>query len=141
MATKDELSVRHYEPADYPMLEAWWMDHGAEPMDETMIPPSSCVVTMGDRSVAFGAVFLCNANHVAFFHGMVTRPGLSMAVSSAVLKYLQLGINAIMQSGGHTLLLGTVHPGAMVRGAKMMGFSPAGDLVQPVARIVPPLAI
>lgn len=141
MATTADTSIRHYMPEDYPMLEAWWDSHGVEPMDATMIPPSSCIVVRAFRCVAFGAVFLCNSNHVAFFHGMVTAPGLTMAQSAHALRALQAGIDAIMRSGGHTLLLGTVAPGALVRGAKMMGFAPAGDLVQPVARLVKPLPV
>jgi len=138
METKANITTRHYELSDYPLLESWWESHGAEPMHASMIPPSSCLVMLDDQPSAFGAVFLCNSNHVAFFHGMVTRPGLSMQEARECLLVLQDGLDIIMRSGGHTLLLGTVQQGAMVRGAKMMGFSPAGEPVQAVARIVRP---
>jgi len=141
MATTANITTRHYEPSDYPLLESWWESHGAEPMHESMIPPSSCLVMLDDQPSAFGAVFLCNSNHVAFFHGMVTRPGLSMQEARECLLVLQDGLDIIMRSGGHTLLLGTVTQGAMVRGAKMMGFSPAGEPVQAVARLVRPKPI
>jgi len=120
------------------MLDAWWESHGAQPMHESMIPVSSCLVLSDGDPVAFGAVFPCNSNHVAFFHGMVTRPCLSMQDAREALLALQDGLDIIMRSSGHTLLLGTVQQGAMVRGAKMMGFSPAGEPVQSVARIVRP---
>lgn len=138
MAIKADITLRHYQPSDYPLLESWWEIHGAEPMHESMIPVSTCIVELDGEPAASGSVFPCNNNHVAFFHGMVTRPGLSMQQSSECLMALQDGIDIIMRSSGHTLLLGTVTQGAMVRGAKMMGFSPAGDPVQAVARLVRP---
>lgn len=135
------ITIRHYQPDDYPLLESWWEDHGAEPMHESMIPPSTCIVLLDGEPAASGSVFPCNSNHVAFFHGMVTRPGLSMQQARECLMALQDGLDIIMRAGGHTLLLGTVTQGAMVRGAKMMGFSPAGDPVQAVARLVRPKPI
>lgn len=133
-----ESTIRHYEPEDYPMLKSWWEGHGADPMHHTMIPPSSCVVLLDGQPAAFGAVFLCNSNHVGFFHGMVTRPGLTVKEAKTSLQHLQHGLDIIMRTSGHTLLLGTVRPGAMVRGAMMMGFTPDGDPVQQVSRIVKP---
>lgn len=139
MVTTPEITIRHYEASDYAMLESWWEDHDAEPMHQTMIPISSCVVMADGEPVAFGAVFPCNSNHVAFFHGMVTKPGLLMAESRKFLVALQDGLDIIMRLSGHTLLLGTVTQGAMVRGARMMGFTPAGEPVQAVARLVRPI--
>jgi hypothetical protein len=138
MVTTPDITIRHYRPEDYPLLESWWESHGAEPMHKSMIPVSTCIVELGGEPAASGSVFPCNNNHVAFFHGMVTRPGLSMQDARECLMALQDGIDIIMRSSGHTLLLGTVTQGAMVRGAKMMGFSPAGDPVQAVARLVRP---
>lgn len=140
METKsDRFTIRHYEPSDYPTLEDWWNGHGSEALPEWVIPASTCIVMMDGEPVASGSVFPCNNNHVAFFHGMVTRPGLSMMDARLALFALQDGLDIIMRSGGHTLLLGTVSPGAMLRGAKMMGFAPLGDLVQSVGRVVKPL--
>ncbi|GAA5120696.1 hypothetical protein JIN84_05905 [Luteolibacter yonseiensis] len=135
----DRFTIRHYEPADYPMLEEWWEGHGAPPMHEDMIPVSTCVVMMDGEPVASGSVFPCNNNFVAFFHGMVTRPGLGMREARLALEALQDGLDIIMRTGGHTLLLGTVPEGAMLRGAKIMGFSPTGGPVQGVGRFVKPL--
>ena len=135
----EPTSIRHYEPSDYPMLLGWWREHGGEPMHESMIPPSSCIVIMFGEPVAFGAVFLCNSNHVAFFHGMVTCPRLTLRDAKEALHALQGGIDCIMRTGGHTLLLGTVPAGAMIKGAKWLGFIPAGDPVIPVQRLVQPL--
>jgi hypothetical protein len=135
----EPTSIRHYEPGDYPMLLGWWNAHGGAPMDQTMIPPSSCVVVMFGEPVAFGAVFLCNSNHVAFFHGMVTCPRLTLRDAKEALHALQGGLDIIMRNGGHTLLLGTVPAGAMMKGARWMGFASAGDPVIPVQRLVKPL--
>ena len=121
------------------MLLGWWRAHEGEPMPESMVPPSSCIVMMFGEPVAFGAVFLCNSNHVAFFHGMVTCPRLTMRDAAAALHALQDGIDCIMRTSGHTLLLGTVREGALVRGARWMGFTPSGDPVIQVHRLVKPL--
>jgi len=135
----DRFTIRHYEPADYPMLEAWWEGHGAAAMHEEMVPASTCVVMMDGEPVASGSVFPCNNNFVAFFHGMVTRPGLCLKDARGALLALQDGLDIIMRAGGHTLLLGTVPEGAMLRGAMIMGFSPTGGSVQGVGRLVKPL--
>lgn len=118
------------------MLVAWWAGHGAEALPVEMVPASTCIVTMDGEPVASGSVFPCNNNFVAFFHGMVTRPGLSMKDARGALLALQDGIDIIMRTGGHTLLLGTVPQGAMLRGARMMGFSAMGDPVQGVGRVI-----
>lgn len=138
METKAETTIRHYEPSDYPMIQGWWAVHSAEPLHPGIIPGSSCVVEMDGEPAAFGSVFPCNNNPVAFFHGMVTRPGLTMRQARKALMALQEGIDIICRNGGHTLLLGTVPAGAMMRGARMMGFDPMGDVVHPVGRVVKP---
>lgn len=134
-------AVRHYEKEDYEMLRSWWEWHGAEPLHPGMIPESSCVVLLDGDPAAFGSVFPCNNNFVAFFHGMVARPGLHFRESRASLLALQEGLDIICRNGGHTLLLGTVPSGAMMRGAQMMGFDKMGGLVQGVGRVVKPLPI
>lgn len=139
METKaDRFTIRHYESDDYPELYSWWESHGADPMPAEMIPVSTCIVEMDGEPVASGSIFPCNNNAVAFFHGLVTRPGLGMMDSRLALHALQDGIDIIMRSGGHTLLVGTVHGDAMLRGARMIGFSAMGGLVQGVGRVVEP---
>lgn len=141
MATTSDIAIRHYDPADYPLLESWWEAHGAEPLHESMVPSSTCIVEMGGWPVASGSIFGCNCNHVAFLHGLVTRPGLSIGKAGEALRALMDGIDMMMRASGHTLLLGTVQPGGLARGSRMMGFAFAGDLVQPVARVVKPQSI
>jgi hypothetical protein len=133
------LTIRHYEPSDYPLLESWWQSHGGEPLPESMIPPSSCLVMLDGEPSAFGAVFLCNSNHVGFMHGMCTRPGLSMSEAKSALRALQDGIDIIMRSSGHCLLLGTVGSPAMIKGAKWMGFEVGTKQFVQVNRLVRPL--
>lgn len=133
------FTVRHYEPGDYPTLLGWWQAHGGDALPESMVPASTCVVLMEGDPVASGSIFPCNCNHVAFFHGLVTRPGLTLRQTLEVQHALQAGLDCIMRAGGHTLLLGTVPAGGMLRGAKMAGFHPAGDAVLPVQRLVQPL--
>ena len=137
--SSDRFLIRHYEPADYPMLAAWWESHAADPLPEEMVPQSTCIVTMDGEPAASGSVFPCNNNFVAFFHGMVTRPGLCMRDARAALLALQEGLDIIMRAGGHALLLGTVPQGGMLRGARMMGFLPMGEPVQGVGRVIKPL--
>ena len=136
MEISSDIRIREYAKEDYPVLRGWWQAHDAEPMPEQIIPQSSCVVEDEEGAAAFGAVFLCNANHVAFFHGMVTRPGMCMKHSYRMLKALQDGIDIIMASGGHTILFGTVQPGAMLRGAKRLGFNWSDNNYHQVNRII-----
>lgn len=138
MEIPEEITLRHYKPEDYPMLLEWWETHGADQMPQSMIPPSTCIVMLNGEPAASGSVFLCNSNHVAFFHGMVTRPGLQMATAKRVLLALQDGLDIIMKSSGHTLLLGTVQTGPLARGAKMMGFSILSKPMHSVARVIKP---
>jgi hypothetical protein len=134
--TSDALTLRHYRGDDYPMLLEWWEQHEAPAMHESMVPESTCVVLLNGEPAACGSIFPCNNNHVAFFHGMVTRPGLNMREAKAVISALQDGIDIMMRSSGHTLLLGTVPDGAMMRGARMMGFTVQGTTpVYHVARL------
>jgi len=133
--------VRHYEADDYATIKKWWIDHGADPMPKGMIPQSSVVITIEGEPAGFGSVFLCNSNHVGFFHGMVTRPGLRLGEAFAVLAAMQDGIDVIRQSGGHTHLLGTVRGDAMIRGAKKMGFSVSSGTLNQVERLVKPSTI
>lgn len=134
----DRFTIRHYEPEDYPTLKSWWDAHCSDAMLEEMIPVSTCIVLMDGEPVASGSVFPCNNNGVAFFHGLVTRPGLGMMDARLALFALQDGLDIIMRTGGHTLLIGTVTPGGLLRGAVRMGFTQMGPLMQGVCRIVHP---
>lgn len=136
MEIKSDIKLREYSKDDYPMLKQWWVAHGAERMHDSMIPPSSVIVEDGNGPAAFAAIYLCNSNHVAFCHGLVTRPDLHLGDTMMILEALQDGIDIIMLSSNHTLLLGTVTGPAMVRGAERIGFHVFGKPAFHIARVV-----
>lgn len=138
METRCDLKMRHYEASDYPTLRGWWKYRNAERMHQNMIPPSSCIVEDANGPAAFAAVFLCNSNHVAFCHGLVTRPEMRLHDTYQVLEVLQDAIDIIMAQDNHKLLLGTVTGEGMVRGAKRMGFHVLGKPARHIARISTP---
>jgi hypothetical protein len=141
METLETIRIRHYEATDYLDILSWWEARNAVPMPPVMIPASSCVACDEDgRPAAFIAIFLCNSNHVAFAHGLVMRPGLSMRQAKELFRHLEEGIAAIMRAGGHTHLIGTVENRAgTLRAARILGFAPVGSPMQTLEKLVKPL--
>lgn len=135
---KRVFQIRSYEPADYSTIAPWWEARGAEAWPESLIPPHGIVVEMDGRPVASGWLFLVEGMHVAFFHGMVTRPMLGVSLARQALQHLFEGLDIIMRNSGRTIILGTVEPGAMIHHAKKLGWGVLGRPVQSVVKVVKP---
>ena len=138
MEIRTDIRIREYEPEDYPVLKDWWQRHDAERLHEDMIPKSSVIVEDKNGPAGFAGLLLSNCNQVAFCLGLVVRPGLNVSESQAIHETLQDGMDIIMRSGGHTVLLGTVTGKGMARGAQRMGFLVMSKPAFHIARIVKP---
>lgn len=132
------FSIRPVTPGDYPTMKAWWEARGMEPWPESALPPDGVVVEKDGEPVCAGWLFLVERHHVAFFHGLVSRPRLGMSEAAAALRHLNEGLDIIMRRAGRTLMLGTVPPGAMLVHAKKLGFATLGHPVQSLVKVVYP---
>lgn len=134
------FSIRATNAADYATAKGWWDEHGAEAWPESVLPPDGVMVEMDGEPVCAGWLFLVERHHVAFFHGLVTKPGLSMRVAAEALRHLNEGLDIVMRRAGRTLILGTVPQGGMLAHAKKLGFIPMGEPLLTVAKVVLPPA-
>jgi hypothetical protein len=137
--TSRSLAIRAYTKADFSTLREWWDGHGASVYPETILPPSGVIVERDGKPVAAGFLMLIEQTNLAFFHGMVTKPGMGRRDAWAALQELVAGLDIIMQETGRTLMLGNVPEGAMTIFAKKLGFEVVGPATNPVARITYPL--
>jgi hypothetical protein len=79
--------VRPYDPADFPMVNYWWTEHTAHPLNATTLPPLGVLVC--DAEGPAGALWCYESfgTGVAMLEWPVTRPGLSGKQARAVMAY------------------------------------------------------
>lgn len=77
--------VRPYGEAvgDYQTVSGWQEQRGLGKLLENTLPPTGIIVEMDGEPVAASWLYLCYGIGVAFWEGMISRPGLSLSQARA----------------------------------------------------------
>lgn len=66
-----ELSVRAFEPSDYPKLCKWWLDWKKEPIPLNWLSTTGIIVSQGEKDIAAVFLYLTNSG-MCFIENLVS---------------------------------------------------------------------
>lgn len=67
-------TARIYEPADYPIVQGWWIGHGWPPVPEQMLPKLGLIISSDDADLAAGWLYMDNSVGVCMLEWVVSNP-------------------------------------------------------------------
>lgn len=89
--------VRGYgeKVGDYQMVSGWMEGRGMGMLLENLLPPTGIVLECDGEAVGAAWLYLCYGIGVAFWEGLVARPGLSMKEMREMLRHCTGALRAI----------------------------------------------
>jgi hypothetical protein len=124
------IAIRHYEPADYEMLCAWWKAHHGMIRPEVMLPKCGVVCELDGKPVSALFLHMDNSCGMCMAEHAVSAPGLSLKKASLAFKHCVACLKKIAADLGYHTMCVFSYP-SIARVLKSQGFSKTdGNLIQ-----------
>jgi hypothetical protein len=128
-----DFSIRHYDPADYPMISEWREQREQHAVPELMLPKCGVICERNGTPVASLFLHMSNSNGMCMAEHAASVPGLTLKVARQAFQHCVACLKQIAaELGYHTMAIYT-HPG-IARILQSEGFmSVESNLVQMLA--------
>jgi hypothetical protein len=111
---------------DYQTVSGWKEQRGLGILCENALPPDGVIVEMNGEPVAASWLYLCHGIGVAFWEGLVTRPGLSLRQSREACAHC-VGLLKTIARANDVGLIKTYTTDAIAQEAMKLGFMATGS--------------
>ena len=120
----NSIAIRHYEPADYEMLCAWWHSHGKPSRPEIFLPKCGVVCEFDGQPVSALFLHMDNSCGMCMAEHAVSAPGLSLKKASLAFKHCVACLKKIAADLGYHTMAVFTYP-SISRVLKSQGFQSA----------------
>jgi hypothetical protein len=118
----NSISIRHYEPADYEMLCAWWKSHHEMIRPEIMLPKCGVVCELNGQPVSALFLHMDNSCGMCMAEHAVSAPGLPLKKALLAFKHCVTCLKKIARDLGYHTMAVFTYP-SISRVLKSQGFS------------------
>lgn len=102
------IAIRHYEPADYDMLCAWWHGHGQTELSSALLPKCGVICELDGKPVSALFLHMDNSNGTCLIDHAISLPGLPLKKSLSAFKHCVACLKQIAHDlGYHTMAVFT----------------------------------
>lgn len=117
----NNIAIRHYEPADYEMLCAWWHSHGKPSRPEIFLPKCGVVCELDGKPVSALFLHMDNSCGMCMADHAVSAPGLSLKKALMAFKHCVACLKKIAADLGYHTMSVFTYPG-IARRLEYQGF-------------------
>ena len=120
------LQLRMFDaPADYPIVEQWWKEHGWTAVPQVMLPKLGVVAfyegeLLQDAAAAW--LYMDNSSPVCMLEWLVTNPELSASKTVRALKHVSQYLTSEAKHNGYAVMLTTCKQESLAKFHEKNGF-------------------
>lgn len=116
------VSVRLYQPEDYPKLVEWWNGKNFPPPPEMFLPKDGLIISIGDKEVAAQFLYRDSSSPVGWAEWLISNPDSSRDERDIAIPKLLAGITALAGEYGVNMLFTSTNKDGLVKRFEADGY-------------------